>query len=304
MKSFDVKIAGDPYVFDGKGIELGGAPREAVAPGQLGAIIIPSVHLGLGHARDTTAGRYWYATGAITHKPGFLLPGFDRSAALATYARGTPLYPWSVAYEKGGLEDKAFLISPKKLYIFDPHVDTPGPTEVVDSDLATLSGDKRYTGSCFLWNSQWIFGFEDDQKVAAGFARVGPGSSSLLYDNASSATSASNTLGWSHTIGGGNNRLLIIGVSTRPASATVTSVTYGGVGMTKLIDIGVGAYSSIWYLKEAGIVAAGGAGAHNAVATTSGATAMVRGAASWSGAHQTTTFGTPVTSSGTSTTPL
>jgi hypothetical protein len=298
MKSYDVKLAGDPYVFDGEGIELGGAPREAVAPGQLGTLIIPSVHLGLGHARDTTAGRYWYATGAITHKPGFLLPDFARTAALATYPRLSPLYPWNLVYEKGGPLDIAFLIGPKKIYWFDPNVDSPTPLEVTGADLSTTAGNKRYTGSCFLWNNQWIFGVEDATKKTCGFTTITGALTSILPDaHTSGKTGAAASLTWSHTIGGGSDRFLIVGVSNQDSTGSIdaSSVTYGGVALTKIGTVrnATGQVRvSLWYLKEATMPAAG---AHDVVVTMSASTSIIAGASTWAGVHQTTPLGTLVT---------
>jgi hypothetical protein len=306
MKSYDILLAGEPYVFAGRGIELGGAEKEPAPVGQLGSIVISSLHAGLGPARDLAPGRYLSATNAILHKPGLFIPDFNLPAALTSYDRGTPLYPWMLAYEKGAPADYAFVIGPKKIYWFDPHVDSPTLTEVAGSDLATLTGDKCYTGSCFPWNNRWIFGFEDDLKVAAGFTRVAPPGSTATYDASSSANNAGvsqTTLTWAHTVGAGANRLLMVGTFNEHAGASeapeaVNSVTYGGVALTKLEDIAYGNYGreTVWYLKEADMPAAG---AHNIVVTLAAADYLAAGATSWSGAHQGTAHNTPTGTFGT-----
>ncbi|RDJ31888.1 MAG: hypothetical protein DWQ18_00990 [Crenarchaeota archaeon] len=55
---------------------------------------------------------------------------------------------------------------------------------------------------------------------------------------------------FSHTVGSGPNRLLVVGVST--PGAGVSSVTYGGTGMTEIRsdDNGASANTSLWYLEN------------------------------------------------------
>src|SRR6266545_854233 len=60
----------------------------------------------------------------------------------------------------------------------------------------------------------------------------------VAFDSASraaSTTTGTTSLSWSHTIGGGTDRFLLVGVAVEDASATdanITSVTYNGVGLT------------------------------------------------------------------------
>lgn len=57
----------------------------------------------------------------------------------------------------------------------------------------------------------------------------------VKYDNVSVTSSASISFSYSHTIGGGLNRLLTVGVAIGSTNAdTVTSVTYNGVTMTQV----------------------------------------------------------------------
>ena len=72
------------------------------------------------------------------------------------------------------------------------------------------------------------------------------------------------TLSWSHTIGGGSNRLLLVGVEVEDASSTdavVSGVTYNGVAMTRATSAIAGTTFfmnvEVWYLLEASLPAAG-----------------------------------------------
>ncbi|MFY7971086.1 MAG: lectin-like protein, partial [Flavobacteriales bacterium] len=76
--------------------------------------------------------------------------------------------------------------------------------------------------------------------------------------------------GWtsngSHTSGAGNNRVLVVTVSIENANAdrNVSSITYGGQNMTKIVERVAGPVGTfynrteIWYLNDAGITAASG----------------------------------------------
>lgn len=108
---------------------------------------------------------------------------------------------------------------------------------------------------------------------------------------------------WSHTVGSGANRLLIVAFSYNPNndSETISTVTYGGVSMTSMTAItgglgsGTGRCVQIWYLKNPT------SGAANIVATFSSTSITVYGGAiDLSGVDQTTTFGTQGSSTGTS----
>jgi hypothetical protein len=70
----------------------------------------------------------------------------------------------------------------------------------------------------------------------------------IQFDVASSATvtSSGTTLTWSHTVANQSNRMLIVGVQSEGTSGVqASSVTYGGVALTKVDQ--VEAYSSSYY---------------------------------------------------------
>jgi len=108
-----------------------------------------------------------------------------------------------------------------------------------------------------------------------------------------------NNLTWSHTIGSGSNRILIISVSNRDGNKTVTSVTYGGTALTQIgFQNGPGNQNrtSLWKLL------APPTGTASIVVTLSGSVNVVGGAVSFDNVDQTTPHGTFVSANGTSTT--
>lgn len=80
------------------------------------------------------------------------------------------------------------------------------------------------------------------------------------------------TFNWSHTIGGGSNRMLAVivyGEDSNEADTVVTDVTYAGISGNPGPSIwspgGTGMRATIWYFLEADLPAAG---AHTIVVTT------------------------------------
>jgi hypothetical protein len=68
---------------------------------------------------------------------------------------------------------------------------------------------------------------------------VGVANAAIGFDNASFGTSGSEpagpTLSWSHTVGSGNNRILVVGIAAEDDSVNdlvISSVTYGGANMS------------------------------------------------------------------------
>lgn len=111
---------------------------------------------------------------------------------------------------------------------------------------------------------------------------------------ASSGTGLVTSLSWSHTIGStGVNRILLVSVGLRnKSSQTVSTVKFGGVNLTRIAGVsqGVNVRSEMWYLLNPGT------GTKTIAVTLSGSgAAMIGGAVSYTGVHQTTPLGTPVT---------
>jgi len=86
--------------------------------------------------------------------------------------------------------------------------------------------------------------------------------------------------------GTGNNRLLVVGISTN--NNDVASVTFGGVQLTQAVKSFYNNDAEFWYLKNP-------AGTGNIVVTTSGPTSAVVGAYSLSGVDQTSPIPTSTT---------
>jgi hypothetical protein len=110
--------------------------------------------------------------------------------------------------------------------------------------------------------------------------------------NSGSTTVASLT--WSHTIGTNNNRLLVVGTSI-PGSVAVSTVTYGGVALTKYSQVlSSGASAELWYLKNPAI------GTANIVFTATTSKKLSAGAISYYNVDSSsaTPFGTAVTGTG------
>lgn len=87
----------------------------------------------------------------------------------------------------------------------------------------------------------------------------------IAIDNVSSQFANATTLNFNHFIGGGADRLLILGIAVEgpnPANSDVTgSPTFNGVAFTKAIDNVTGTSftmnTEIWYMLEAQLPVAG-----------------------------------------------
>jgi pectate lyase len=123
-----------------------------------------------------------------------------------------------------------------------------------------------------------------------------PAAAQIAFDAASrAATTATGrtSLSWSHAIGGGANRVLVVGVSVEDATsadATVTSVTFNGTAMTAVPNSrrfggGTGIIQTqLFYLLNAGL---GAAGTRTITVTMQGAVdGIAAGAVSLTGAAQ------------------
>jgi len=151
-----------------------------------------------------------------------------------------------------------------------------------------------YSGSAieFWYSTDWGSSWTQNAKASI---------SAITYDAKSSDSSSStSSLSWSHTIGSGPNRILIVGVSTY--SQTVSSVTYDGTGLTSIGSIanGSGGRAEIFKLLEASLPSTG---SYTIEVTLGGSAAVVAGATSWSGIDQTTPHGTFTSNTGASNTP-
>lgn len=124
----------------------------------------------------------------------------------------------------------------------------------------------------------------------------------VAVDASTSATGNGLTsLSWSHTVGTGANRAIIVGVViTFPSGVTISGVTYGGTALTR---IGTRTLAAGWAIVELWRLVNPPSGAANVVVTPSAATDIAAGAVSMTGVHQTTPAGTFASAEGLSTEP-
>jgi prepilin-type N-terminal cleavage/methylation domain-containing protein len=106
----------------------------------------------------------------------------------------------------------------------------------------------------------------------------GGGPCTITLDNVSSATpcGSCSSRTFSHSIGSGTNRLLVVGVSIEndPTGPAVSSITYNGQTLTKIDSVEVSSdgtmgRTELWYLLEADLP---GSGSYNVVVTLSQST--------------------------------
>jgi uncharacterized repeat protein (TIGR01451 family) len=119
-------------------------------------------------------------------------------------------------------------------------------------------------------------------------AAAGSSEAAIALDHANSASGQTSALSWSHTVGTGSDRLLLVAVSIDSSSRTVGTVKWGGSSGTALTYIGRKQGNAttveIWGLKNPA------SGTSTVYATISGGSSewMVGGSASFTGVDQTT----------------
>jgi len=130
-----------------------------------------------------------------------------------------------------------------------------------------------------------------------------PATFPIAWDSVSSGktvNAGAGSLTWSHTVGAGNDRILIVGVSIRNAGGqTVTGVTYNGLALTLIGSANnAGNVAAYMYYRLAPPT-----GTYSIIVTLSASAAFVAGAVSLFNVDQTTPFGTfaSATGSGTAT---
>ncbi|MDQ2977360.1 MAG: right-handed parallel beta-helix repeat-containing protein, partial [Acidobacteriota bacterium] len=125
----------------------------------------------------------------------------------------------------------------------------------------------------------------------------------IAVDSVSGVTGPSSnqtTQTWSHTVGAGSNRILIVGVSFKNGAANVNSITYGGTALVSIgsrTDAGTNTKIEIWKLV------APASGTANIVVTLSAAKRIVAGSVSFTGVDQTTPNGAFASNVGSNNTP-
>jgi hypothetical protein len=129
---------------------------------------------------------------------------------------------------------------------------------------------------------------------------MAPAHAQIAVDATASTFSASNasSLTWSHTVGAGFNRILVVGTSAAGLTS-VSSVTYGAAALTRInaTSSSSSETTEMWYLL------APPAGTANIVVTFSGSDSVAAGSVSFTGVSQSTPLGTSASASGAGGTP-
>jgi hypothetical protein len=145
-----------------------------------------------------------------------------------------------------------------------------------------------------------------DPLAVGGTTVVTPTVDNMVTANVASGT----TLSWSHAVGAGSNRVLVVDIGMSSNGDRVGTITYGGVALTSLTTAQSGATGTDrrferWYLVNPTVGTATIAvtlfNVTNGNTTGVIATSVAGGSTSLFGVDQTTPFGTGVTNSGTGT---
>ena len=113
----------------------------------------------------------------------------------------------------------------------------------------------------------------------------------ISLDSTTTAVSSVNVnnLSWTHTVGAGANRILIVGISYRDGNVSSTSVTYGGVALILIGAQNAGGNQNrteLWYLL------APSSGTANVAVLMSASKKIDAASVSFTGVSQTTPLGT------------
>lgn len=182
-------------------------------------------------------------------------------------------------------------------YYLNKLTSSDGPATNLSASMGTagrqLLGKFVYplTGVTSIPASTWTMNYRTWRD--AGF--------SVGFDSGSStATSNTASLSWSHTTGSGSNRLLVVGVSIRVTTVSVSTITYGAQSLTFIradTNPSNTIRSELWYLI------APASGTATVTVTLSGTSNVIGGAATYTGVVQTSPLDAHAGGTGSSSTP-
>jgi hypothetical protein len=164
-------------------------------------------------------------------------------------------------------------------------------TKSISSDTSNYRKDGfvTFNGKLYAWGENGLRVYENSAWSNHSFSGIEKGE--VTQASAASTTS----LIYRHTVPSyGQNKLLVVTISLA-SNVTVSSVTFNGDALTQLSTVGTAPKAEIWYRKEPDTTEG------DIVITLGSASAISSGAVSFLYVDQTTTFGTPATSSGTGT---
>lgn len=185
MKSYDILIDSEPYLFGNKGgIALGSSLMEPGSPREVATIVIPSAHHGYGQMvnRDPEKAE---TLDALEVGEGFIMPAGNEHASSpntitdafwtgaitgSQYTPDTNFHARPVGSLFVPDTGKFFIIFPRKIIEFDPN-----SYGAVTRLTAPVSGGDffAYTGAVARWRNQYVFGIE-----STGVAIAPPGDDS------------------------------------------------------------------------------------------------------------------------------
>jgi uncharacterized delta-60 repeat protein len=183
------------------------------------------------------------------------------------------------------LDTLTISMEPSDVALVSGSVGGTAPSDATHTTDAPLAGPFEYRKS-----------IEIDRTKIANPAGTLP----IAFDALSSAQTAdtgASSLSWSHTIGSGSDRIVIVSVSTR-LGQTISSVTFGGTDITSnLIGSAVNSGNCavyMYYMKNPSV------GPNTVVVTQSGTVRFIGAATSFFNVNQSTPFGTFASNTGTS----
>jgi len=164
---------------------------------------------------------------------------------------------------------------------------SPQPRATVTSPPVFLQGGTAGTSVIYTSNTS---------------ARVTTAAPSIAFDANRSGNNAggSASVSWSHTTGSGSNRIMLVGVSIRTTTVSVSSIAYGVQSLTFIrADTHASATirSELWYLV------APSSGTATVTVTLSGTSKAVGGSSTYTGVNQTSPIDVNDGTTGTSTSP-
>ena len=212
-------------------------------------------------------------------------------------------------------ELRQVLAAEATINVFGCNVAAPGSSgQLLIDQIARLTGASVFANTTLTgYGGDWLL---KASSAATATLPAGPPSSlnlqvldtyggtlaAITKDNTSSAATSSagaTSLTWSHTVGSGSNRILIVDISTRHSDA-VTSVTYDGLAL-QLIgaegDVGNEAHIEMWDLVAPPV------GTGNIVVALNSSQTISAGAVDFFGVNQSTPLGTFASAEPTTATP-
>jgi hypothetical protein len=156
LKSWDVKLAGQPYVFGSSpGISLGAALTEPGQPSQVGSVVIASWHGGIGRGFDEGMLQYDEATDADLTVPNAFLPGYSVQSVGSFTASNQSIARPAFGYGDGA--KTVWVIAGQSMRYFAPANPGGGLTTVTIGGAA-FPANSELSGSAFQYNDELILG--------------------------------------------------------------------------------------------------------------------------------------------------